>query len=180
MKFEGIAVEKTSNGTNYSLLPAEPDDLPDDSGIQAVWPEGDNIKEDADVIIPIPHNARTVLHRLPAYALEQRFGYYPEADRVIYKKRRGKTLLEEGIETVSMEIVTTNPKDVADDDILPISPHLRNDLLLMTAQMFGLSLQQGNDLINNNLEENGIRSSNTSYYRSGTGGNSSLQDNQGQ
>jgi len=162
MKFEGVTIQEDSNGNNYAELPAEPDDLPDDTAIQGIWPEGDNIKEDLEVFIPIPHNARAVLYRLPAYALEQRFGYYPEAEKVVFTKRRGQTLIDEKINTVSMEIVTTNPKEVSDDDVLPISPHLRNQLLLSVLQTFGVSAAMGTDLVNdNNLEENANSSRNT-------------------
>jgi len=152
MTFENIDVEEDGDKC-YSELPAEPLELPENDAIQHVFPETGTLRSDIDQepIIPIPTNATTILRTLPAGALEQRFGYEAIGDRIYYTTRRGKTILDEGIDTVKMVMVTVNPQEARDDDPLPISPHLRNDLLIQTLALFGIDAEKALDLIKDNV-----------------------------
>ena len=149
---EGVEVKEDNDGNNYSDLPVQVDDLPDESGIQSIEPEGKDVEVEREPMIPIPTMARQILKRLPAGVLEHRFGYEPRGNKVYYTERLGKTLLDENIDTVTMHVVTTGPEAVADDAPFPVSPHSRNELILNVLQMFGLSQQQAEDVVNDNMK----------------------------
>ena len=52
--FEDIEVKKDSRGVCYSELPADPDDLPDNTGIMNIWPVATGKAAHNRPIIPLP------------------------------------------------------------------------------------------------------------------------------
>ncbi len=140
----------------YATLPADPEDLPDNEGIMNVWPQtGERDKDIA--MIPLPLNANVVLGRLPAGTLQQQFGFIPYRDRVdfttIIDGEEEITVDDEKIKKVMIQMVTTDPRDTADDEPFPISPHLRPMLLMRTLAMFGLPEKEAQRVIDEQNEK---------------------------
>ncbi|MDX1629674.1 MAG: hypothetical protein R3345_13300, partial [Fulvivirga sp.] len=150
-EFTGVSVEKdTSTGKNFCWLPAHEEDLPDGTGIQSVIPEHKN-KEKNDPVIPIPPNASVIISTLRAGALEQRWGYEPKRDRLVFTKRKGKTMLEEGIKTVTVNMVVALADTIDDpDQPIPFPSDLLPELLRRTLSIFGLEKKFEEDLVNDN------------------------------
>lgn len=140
--FEDIDVKKDANGICYSELPCDPDDLIDNTGIMNVFPVAASKTVHKRPLIPIPLNAMVLLAGLPAGALERRFAFHPKRDKIEYttirEEDKERTMLDEKIEKVNIQMVTTAPEDVADNEPFPVSPHLRTTLIIKLLGIFGV------------------------------------------
>jgi hypothetical protein len=153
-RFDGVVVEKDeTTKENYCYLPAQEEDLPDGTGIQSVVPNTNNAEKNTQMI-PIPPNAEIVLSALPAGALEQRWGFMPKRDKLVFTKLNGKTLLEEQIKTVNI-VQIVSLADTVDDPSAPIPiPHdLIPELLKRTLAIFEVNKKFEEDVINDNANE---------------------------
>jgi hypothetical protein len=149
--FDGVEVkENDDTGEFYIDLPAIPEDLPDDTGIQNIQPETGKAIKDIPMI-PLPLNADIILRQLPAGALEQRFGFDWRRDKVYFTEQNERTVEEEGIDTVQVRMITVGPEDVADEAPFPIPADLITMLLSQTLVIFGVSVDPERiDLVNDN------------------------------
>lgn len=140
--FTGVTVTKDSRGICYAELPADPDDLQNNEGIMNVWPENASKSVHKRPLIPLPLNADVIFASLPAGALETRFGFRPLRDKIefstIREADKERTVLDEKITTVRIQMVTTAPEDVADNEPFPMSPHLRRTLIVTLLSTFGV------------------------------------------
>ena len=101
-------------------------------------------------MIPIPPNAHTIFDSLPAGALQQRWAFRPERWRVVFTRKNNKTLLQERIKKVHIQLITVGPEDVAETDPLPITTDLIPALLTATLEFFGVQEEAEADLTNDN------------------------------
>jgi hypothetical protein len=142
-EFDDIEVKNSARGVNYAELPCDPDDIGNNEGIMNVWPRPTSDKaKHKKPIIPLPVNADVVFSSLPAGALETRFGFRPYRDRIefttIRQEDKERTMLQENIDKVKIQMVTTAPEDVPDDEPFPMAPHLRTSIIVKLLSMFGV------------------------------------------
>ncbi len=149
--FNGVEVkEDDDTGEFYIDLPAIPEDLPDDTGIQNIQPETGKANKDIPMI-PIPLNADIILNQLPVSALEQRFGFDWRRTKVYFTEQNERTVEDEGIDTVQVRMITVGPEDVDDFSPFPIPSDLIKMLLTETLITFGVEVDPDRvDLINDN------------------------------
>ena len=149
--FEEIEVKNRSEKIYYAELPADPEDLPDNEGIMNVWPNTGKYEKDSVAMIPLPLNANVILGGLPAGTLQQQFGFLPFRDRIEFTTikvgEKERTVADEGIKKVNIQMVTTGPANTADDEPFPMSPHLRPMLILRVFAMFGAPEQELNRIL---------------------------------
>lgn len=152
-QFDGVEVLKDDiTKDNYCWLPAQEEDLPDGTGIQSIVPNTNNAEKNTQMI-PIPPNAEIILSQLPAGALEQRWGFMPKRDKVVFSKLRGKTLLEERIETVNIVQVVALADTIDDPSAsIPIPQDLIPELLKQTLAIFGVGEKIPEDVVNDNAQ----------------------------
>ena len=152
-EFNGVEVEKDDvTKENFCWLPAQEEDLPDGTGIQSVVPNTNSAEKNTQMI-PIPPNAEIILSELPVGALEQRWGFKPKRDKLVFTRLRGKTMLEEKITTVNIVQVVALA-DTIDDPSSPIPiPHdLIPELLKQTLAIFGLAKEFKEDVTADNAQ----------------------------
>lgn len=149
--FKGVVVKQDDDTEEYYIdLPAIPEDLPDDTGLQNIQPETDTPEKNKPMI-PIPMNANIILSQLPVGALEKQFGFMWRRDKVYFTEQVDRTLKDEGIDKVTVQMITVGPEDVDDKSPFPLPSDLFNTLLIGTLSIFGLEITPENlDLINDN------------------------------
>jgi hypothetical protein len=149
--FSDIAViEDVDREVFYAELPADPEDLPNGEGIMNVWPQTGKAEKDI-AMIPLPLNADIILGRLPAGTIQQQFGFIPHRDRIEFTTITDGdseiTVDDEEIEKVRIQMVTTDPRDTADNEPFPMSPHLRPTLILRCLAMFGMPEKEAQRIV---------------------------------
>jgi len=149
--FNGIEVKEDQETEEYYIdLPAIPEDLPDNTGIQNIQPETGKAIKDIPMI-PLPLNADIIIGQLPVGALEQRFGFDWRRDKVYFTEQNERTVEEEGIDTVQVRMITVGPEDVDNFSPFPIPADLIPMLLSQTLAIFGLEVAPERiDLVNDN------------------------------
>lgn len=151
-----VPVVKNANGDNYCAIPVSNWlRLPDEAGIQSCRPDMATLstkktkENEFRAFIPIPNRFLDVYANLPAGALEGQHGYMIRKDKIVFTKRYEKTVLDNGIKNVEMDIVTVDPAAVGLDEPLPLPAEMVSLLLIEVLQVFGISGQNAKDLINN-------------------------------
>ena len=145
--FEGLEVKKKGE-QEYVDMPAPRIDLPDEGGVQRVRPVVED--EIGKAMIPIPMDFMDVIGKLPTAYLEDNFAYYPTRDKIIFYKKDGRTLEDEEITHVDVDIVTISPTDVGLNDPFPAPPELIKEIIANTLQTYGM-VQNPQDIL---LDEN--------------------------
>ncbi len=131
-----VQVDTTRFDRCYAELPAQYTALKNNEGVQRVWPV---VEDEIDYVemIPIPDGAKEVYRNLTVNnALVGVWTYSLQRDRIYFGKNDTKTLIDEDITKVDMDIVVISPVDVADDDPFPLPPEYHFDLLVETVSVF--------------------------------------------
>lgn len=137
-----VAVDSATN-ENYIFVPVKSYiRLPNGAGLQSVRPDasGTNTrrskKAEYRAFIPIPHRFEDIYWQLPAASLENVFGWMVRKDRIYFTKRGGKTLIQDDISKVVVDVVTVDPVAVGIDEHLPLSAEMSQQLVLEVIQIF--------------------------------------------
>jgi len=148
--FRGVSVKKDEDtGENYCDLPSTYVSLRDFTGVQRVVPFTKKGKV-GKAMIPIPPNAMDIYENLPAGALEGQWAYEIDRDRIWFKERCGKTLLQSDIDKVEIKMITLSFESFGDDDPLPLPPEFHYDLFKEVLVVLGAGDQVIKDLTNDN------------------------------
>lgn len=149
--FNGVEVKEDEDTDEFYIdLPAIPENLPDGTGIQNIQPETKTPEKNVPMI-PIPMNANIILSQLPVGALENHFGFMWRRTRAYFTEQNGRTVGQEKIEKVMVQMITVGPEDVDDYSPFPIPSDLIPMLLTRTLTIFGIEVAPDNiDLINDN------------------------------
>ena len=138
VSFTKIPVLKdTETGENYIKMPIESYiRLPYGAGIRSIRPDSSGTKTkrtksiEIRAFIPIPNRFEDIYFQLPAGSLEGVYGWMVRKDKIIFTKRYGKTLLDYDISTVTMDVVSADPKAVDVEDNLPLSQEMIQQLIV--------------------------------------------------
>jgi hypothetical protein len=150
-EFDDVEVKVDTKGVNYIDLPAIPESLPDETGIQNIQPATGKPEKDIPMV-PIPMNARIVIQNLPVEGLQNRFGFEWRRNIVRFTEQQGeRTLLKENIKKVRVDMITVGPEDVENDAPFPLPSDQFPTLLTKTLAIFGISVdEKALDLLNDN------------------------------
>lgn len=150
-EFDDVDVQEDDKGVCYIDLPAIPESLPDETGIQNIQPATGKPEKDIPMV-PIPMNARIVINNLPVSGLQNRWGFEWRRNIVRFTEQEGeRTLLKEGIKKVRVDMITVGPEDVEDDAPFPIPSDQFPGLVTKTLAIFGISVdEKALDLLNDN------------------------------
>lgn len=149
-------VQKDNNGDNFCVIPVSNwIRLPDDSGIQSCRPDIATLttkktkEHEFRAFIPIPNRFLDIFANLPAGALEGQHGFMVRKNKLFFTKRYEKTVLDNGIKKVELDIVTVDPAAVGIDEPLPLPSEMISGVILGVLEILGVSSQKAKDLINN-------------------------------
>lgn len=131
-----VVVDEDRFDRCYAELPAQYTALKNNEGVQRVWPVVEN-EIDYIEMIPIPDGAQEVYRNLTVNdALVGVWTYSLQRDRIYFGMNDTKTLLEEDIEKVDIDVVVISPIDVGDEDPFPLPPEYHFDLLIEVVTVF--------------------------------------------
>lgn len=140
---------------NYIVLPfTSYIRLPDGAGIRSIRPDvtGTDTKrtkqEELRAFIPIAARFEDIYFQLPAGSLEGQYGWMVRRDKVYFTKRYDKTLKEWDISKVAVDVVTTDPAALTEDDPLPLSAELMQQLITEVVTILTQGSPQAVDQIN--------------------------------
>lgn len=135
--FTGLEVKVDDNTQeNYIDIPVTSwIRLPYGAGIRSVRPDNTGTTRtkrtkvvETRAFIPIPNRFQDIFFNLPAESLEGMYGWMVRGLKIYFTKRYGKTLKEYEINTITIDIVTMDPKAISVDQDLPLSGELLQQL----------------------------------------------------
>ena len=151
-----VEVKVDAYSNNYIDLPISNwIQLPDESGIQSVRPDFLTLStkktkmEELRAFIPIPNRFYDIYSSLPEGALEGQHGFMVRKNKIFFTKRYDKTLIENSIKKVELDVVTVDPAAVGLDEPLPIPAEMIMGMILEILQLLGMTEQKAKDLTNN-------------------------------
>lgn len=153
-----VEVQKNDNtDENYCMIPVSNWlNFPDGTGIESVRPDIEKLTskktkgKEFRAFIPIPHRFEDIYLGLPSGALEGQFGWKLRKDKILFTKRYDKSLLDDGIPFVEMDIVTVDPKAIAVNDVLPLPAELVDGLIRNILALYGIVDQKAQQLMAQN------------------------------
>ena len=123
-------------------------ELPDEGGIQSVRPAVQGQLLDLSAFIPTPARYADIYKGLPAGALEGQIGWSLRGKKIFFSKKAGQMLLEIGVDSVELDVVSTSEIALGQDRPLPIPPNLAWNIVLEVSQFFLPLNQQQKDMLN--------------------------------
>lgn len=124
----------------YSIIPHDYVNLPNDRGIQQV----SMMKDQTSAFVPVRNGSTALFSKSPASRLEGRIGFYPEGNRIYYKK----DLLKDGCDKVLIKLIVPSPSELDDDDPYPIPTDMQLPVINEVLKLMGVQVQT--DDVNDN------------------------------
>jgi hypothetical protein len=131
-----ILVDADRYGRNYIDIPCQYVALPENEGIQRVWPVTED-EEDYIEMTPIPYGNEEIYRNLSINnALIGVWTYSVTKDKIYFGRNGEHTLKDKDITSVDIDVVIVSPLDVGDDDPFPLPPEYHLDLITSVIQLF--------------------------------------------
>lgn len=142
-----VLVDEGRYDRNYIEIPCQFVALPDNEGIQRVWPV---TKEEEDYIemIPVPYGNEEIYRNLSIKnALVGVWTYSVTKDRIYFSRNGEYTLKDKKIDSVDIDVVIVSPLDVGDEDPFPLPPEYHLDLITSVVQIFAPNTERAHQVV---------------------------------
>ncbi len=123
-------------------------ELPDEGGIIAVRPAEQGTLPDLSPFIPTPSRYYDLYKGLPAGALEGQIGWSLRGKQIYFSKRNNQNLIELGVQSVELDVVSTSAIALGQDKPLPIPPNIAYAIVAEVAAFFIPLTQAQKDMLN--------------------------------
>jgi hypothetical protein len=111
-------------------------DLPDSTGIQSIRPAVIGTLGNLDGFIPAPARFNDIYRGLPAKAIEQQIAWQLRGKRAYFTEKGTSNLIELGVTTVEIDVISTSEILVGLEKALPIPPNIADLIIKEVAQFF--------------------------------------------